>query len=131
MPHFVAFDGHVAGVVFVDRRDNGDLIDDFQIESAVDEGVGFFGVVREQPNAGEAQVLKQLNPDAVIAGVGFVAEGDVCFDRIEAFVLQLVGFDLFNDANAPAFLRQVNQDPAAFAANHVEGHVQLVAAIAA
>ena len=53
------------------------------------------------------------------------------FDRIEPFVLQLVGFDLLDQADAAAFLRQVNQHAAAFAADHIERHVKLVAAIAA
>ena len=45
MPHLVALGGKVAGVVLVDRRQDRHLIDDFQVEAAVDEGVGLLGVV--------------------------------------------------------------------------------------
>jgi hypothetical protein len=46
-------------------------------------------------------------------------------------VLQGVGFDLFDQADATALLREVDQHAGAFAADHVEGHVELVAAVAA
>ena len=83
MAHFVAFGGDIAGVVLVDGRQDRHLVDHLQIEAAVDEGVGLFRVVRQQPHFREAQVLEQLNADAVIADVGFVAQGEVGFDGIQ------------------------------------------------
>ena len=41
--HFVAFGGQIAFVVFVDRAEDGHLVDHFQIETAVDEGIRFLG----------------------------------------------------------------------------------------
>ena len=37
MPQFVAFGRQVLGIVLVDRWDDGDLVDHFQIKSAVDK----------------------------------------------------------------------------------------------
>ena len=53
----VALGGDVAGVVLVDRAEDGHLIDHFQVEAAVDEGVGLLGVVRQQADLRQAQVL--------------------------------------------------------------------------
>jgi hypothetical protein len=53
------------------------------------------------------------------------------FYRVEPLVLQLVGLDFLDDADAPAFLRQIDEHARALAADHVEGHVKLVAAVAA
>ena len=117
--------------MFVNRADDRDLVDHFQVEPAVDEGVGFLRVVGEQPDFAQAEVFQQLDADAVVARIGFVTEREVRFDGVEALVLQRVGFDLFGDADAPPLLRQVNEHASAFALDHIERHVQLVAAIAA
>lgn len=50
MSHLIAFGRQILGVVLVDGRDDGDLVDDFQVETPVDESVGFFGVVGEKPH---------------------------------------------------------------------------------
>ena len=74
----------------------------------------FLGLLVKQPNFREAQVLEQLNADAVVAGVGLVAQGQVGFDRVQALVLQGVGLDLFDQADAAAFLRQIDQHAGPF-----------------
>ena len=99
-------------VVFVDGGDDGHLVDHFEIEAAVDEGVGFLGVVGQQADLGQAEVLEDLDADAVVAGVGLVAEGQVGFDGVEPFVLQVVGLDLFDQSDAAALLGQVDQHAA-------------------
>ncbi len=67
MTQLITLRGQVARVVLVDRRQDRHLIDDFQVEPAVDERVGLFGVVRQQAHAAEAEVLEQLDADAVVA----------------------------------------------------------------
>ena len=48
-------------------------VDDLQVEPAIDEGVGFLRIVGQHPNLGQAQVLQQLDTDAVVPHVGLVA----------------------------------------------------------
>src|SRR5262245_27503152 len=52
----VALGGEVAGVVGVGRGDDGNLVDDLEVEAIVDEGVHLFWVVGEQPNLAQAEV---------------------------------------------------------------------------
>ena len=88
MAELVALGGHVAGVVLVDRADDGHLVHHLQIEAAVDEGVGLLGVVRQEADAREPKVLEDLNADAVVAAVDLVAQGQVGLDGVEPFVLE-------------------------------------------
>ena len=78
----------------------------------------FLGLLVKQPHLRQAQVLEQLDADAVVARVGLVAQGQVGFDRVEPLILQLVGLDLFDQADAAAFLRQIDQHAGAFLADH-------------
>ena len=45
-------------------------------------------------------------------------------------ILKIVGLDFFGQSDAPALLRQIDQHARAFLADHLQGHLQLVAAIA-
>ena len=91
----------------------------------------FLGLFVSSRTLREAEVLEDLDADAVVARVDLVAEGEVGLDRVEALVLQVVGLDLFDQPDAAAFLRQIDQHAGPFAADHLQGHVELVAAVAA
>src|SRR5262245_485159 len=101
----VALGGEIAGVVGIGRGNDGNLVDDLEIEAVVDKRVDLFGIVGEQSDLAKAEVFEDLNADAVVAHVCLVAEGPIGFDGVEAFFLQLVGFDFFDEADAAAFLR--------------------------
>ena len=79
----------------------------------------------------QAQVLEDLQADAVVARVGAVAQGEVGLDGVEPLVLEVVGPDLLDQADAPPLLRQVDQGADPLVADHRQGHVELVAAVAA
>ncbi len=131
VPELVALGLDVPGVVLVDRRLDGDLVDHLQVEPAVDEGVGLLGIVGEQADLRQPEILEELNADAIVARVGFVSQRQVGFHRVEPFVLQRVGLDLLDQADAAALLRQINQHAGAFLGDHLQGHVELIATIAA
>ena len=76
------------GVVLVDRPDDRHLIDHFQIETAVDEGVGLLRIVGQQADFRQPEILEDLDADAVIAAVDLMAQGHVGLDRIHALVLE-------------------------------------------
>ena len=79
----------------------------------------------------EAEVLEDLEADAVVALVGAVAEGEVGVDGVQPLVLEGVGPELLDQADAAPFLRQVDQGADPLAADHLERQVELVAAVAA
>ena len=83
MAQFVALGRQVVGVVLVHRRQDRHLVDHLQVETAVDEGVGLLGVVGQQPDLRQAQVLEDLDADAVVAAVGLVAQRQVGLDRVQ------------------------------------------------
>lgn len=72
-----------------------------------------------------------MGAEAVIALVGFEAEGFVCFDGIEAGVLEFVGAEFVDDSDSASFLGDIEDDAGAFGFDHLEGGAELVAAIAA
>ena len=74
--------------MFVNRPDDGHLIDHFQIETAVDEGVGLFGIVRQQSDASQTKIFENLNAHAVIAAVDLMAQRDIGFDGVDALDLE-------------------------------------------
>ena len=53
------------------------------------------------------------------------------FDRVHAAILQLVGFELVDKANAAALLRDVQNDARSFGFNASQRQLKLVATIAA
>ena len=69
MAEFVPFGCHVAGIVLVDWWHNRYLIDDLQIEPTINERIGFFRIVGQQPNALEAEILEQLNTNSIISRI--------------------------------------------------------------
>src|SRR5271166_4087743 len=88
-----------------DRRgDDRHLVDDGEVVTIIDERVGLLGIVGEKANLGQSQVFEDLQADAVVAEVGPVAQGDVSLNRVQSLVLKVVGADLLDQADAPAFL---------------------------
>ncbi len=70
-------------------------------------------------------MLQHRQADRVVTLVGGKAQALVGFDGIGAAVLQLVGADLVHQANATAFLTQVQQHATAFACDGAHGGFQL------
>ena len=76
-------------------------------------------------------MLEHRHAQVVAAQVGTEAEMLVGLDRVVTLILQVVGADLVEQADAAAFLAQVEQHATAFVGNALERFLQLVAAIAA
>ena len=91
----------------------------------------FLGLFVRSRTLRQAQVLEDLQADAVVALVGAVAEGEVGLDGVEPLVLEGVGAELLDQADPPPLLGQVDQGADPLAADHLEGQVELVAAVAA
>jgi hypothetical protein len=76
-------------------------------------------------------VLQHRQADAIVALVGGETQALVGFDGIGAAILQLVGADLVQQADATAFLAQIQQHATAFTGDGLHGGFQLRAAVAA
>src|SRR4051794_3651424 len=130
MPELVALGVEIALSLRDGRGDDRDLVDDAEVVAVIDEGVGLLGVVREQSDLRQAQVLEDLQADPVVAGVRPVAEGEVGLDGVEALVLEVVRADLLDQADPAPFLGQVDEGPRPLVPDHGQRHVELVPAIA-
>ena len=88
-------------------------------------------VVAHQAHGADAEVAQHLERGAIVPQIGREAEPLVRLDRVGAFVLQLVGANLVGEADAAAFLVEVNQHASPFVSDAAQCFVQLRAAIAA
>src|SRR6185369_14092366 len=78
----------------------------------------------------KAHVLEHLGGGGEDALVGFEAEALVRLDGVEALVLQFIGLELVDEADAAAFLREIEQYACAMLADDADGAAYLIAAIA-
>ena len=88
-------------------------------------------VVGEDADAGQAEVAEDLGADAVVAQVGRQPELDVGVDRVEALLLELVGAQLVQQADAAALLGEVEQHAPALLLDRRQRRLELLAAVAA
>ena len=79
----------------------------------------------------QAEVDEDLRADAVVAQVDRQAELEVGVDGVHALVLQVVGLELVQQADAAALLGQVEQHAGALALDHRQRRLELLAAVAA
>src|SRR5262249_3052766 len=87
-------------------------------------------VVAEKAHRSNAELAQDLYADAVIALIRLEAEPLVRFDRVEAFVLQLVRADLVREADAASFLVEIQQNAAALRRDPLHRGVALRTAVA-
>ncbi len=79
-----------------------------------------------------AEVHQDLRADAVLAAVHRQSELEVRVHRVVALLLQGVGADLVAEADATALVAaQVDDHAAAFPSHHLDGGIELRAAVAA
>ena len=77
------------------------------------------------------EVDQDLRADAVVAQVGRQAELQVGVDGVEALLLQLVGAQLVEQADAAPLLGEVEQHALALLLDHRQRGLELLAAVAA
>ena len=89
------------------------------------------GLLVKQPHGREAELAQHLGGRQIDPLVGVEAELLVGVERIEPGILQLIGAQLVDEPDAAAFLREIEQHPAARRGDRGDRAAQLVAAIAA
>src|SRR5882757_7621611 len=100
--HAVAFGFQVTQVLGVGVHGQGYPSDDAQPVALEAGALG--RVVRQQPHRAHAQVVQDLRAGAVVARVGRQAELEVGVECVRAGVLQLIGLQLVQQADAPALV---------------------------
>lgn len=72
--------------------------------------VELVGVIGEQSHALHAEVAQDLGADVVLACIGGESKRKIRVERVHALVLQLVGAQLVQKANAAALLAHVQNN---------------------
>ncbi len=88
-------------------------------------------VVGHQAQGLDLEQLEHVGTDGVITHVGGKAQGHVGLDGIGPLILQMIGPDLVEQADATPFLTHIQQNAAARLGDILEGGLQLEAAITA
>ena len=130
MAHPVALGLQVGDVVVVGVRGQRHLLDDGYAVAL--QAVGLGRVVGHQPHRGDTEVLEDLGGGAVVAGVGGQAQVEVGVDGVATAVLQLVGLQLGQQADAaPLVAAEVDHHAASLGDDPLHGLLELGAAVAA
>jgi hypothetical protein len=87
--------------------------------------VNFLRIIRKKPDAGELEIAENLPRQQIAAQVGLESEALIGFHRVGAGVLQLIGAQFVEQANASALLQLVNQNASIFAGYSFYGQLQL------
>ena len=72
-----------------------------------------------------------MRTDTVIAEIGLEPESLVGFDGVDSLVLELVGFELVEQADAATFLVEIDDHAFPFLRNQLHRCIELPSAIAA
>ena len=129
MAHFFLL-GFEVEFVFSGGRDfDGDALGDG--DAVLADVVDFLRVIGQEADVGRAEISKDLCAGHVLAKVGSEAELEIRFYGVIAFVLQGIGADLIDEADAAAFLTQVDEDTPTFFGDLAHGCGELLSAVAA
>jgi len=101
-------------------------VDNAHAQSA--QAIDLGRVVGHQAHRADAQILQDAGGGGVVALIRLMAEGQIGLDRIVPLVLQVVGAQLVEQADAAPLLPQVDDHAAALAGNLAHGAVQLLTA---
>jgi hypothetical protein len=127
MAHLIALGLEIALVGGLGGDDGGDALGD--LNAGEFEGLDLCGIVGDESNGVDAQLLEDLGREFELAAVGLVSELKVGFDGVEALVLEFVGAKLGHESDASALLLFVKEDTGASIGDHGEGKFELLAAI--
>ena len=109
MRHALLLGRQVALVVGRGLHDQRQLLD--HLDALLAQGFHLGRIVGQQLDLGIAEIEQDVRGQIVVARLDRGADGDVGVDRVVALVLQGIGADLVDEADAAALLEgQVDQD---------------------
>ena len=106
----VAFGGEVGFVEGAVAGDEGNARGD--LDALIRQAADLRRVVGEEADARGADGLQHLSGDAEIALVHLEPQSQIGVDRVETLILQPVGAQLVEEADAAPFLLQIEEDAA-------------------
>lgn len=77
------------------------------VDTQFGQGIHFHRVIGHQPNRADLEMRKHIPTHRVIPEVCIKAEALIRFNRISPGILELIGSDFIDQANASAFLPEV------------------------
>ncbi len=89
------------------------------------------GIVGQQPDRADPQVLEDQGGHMIIAFIGLMPQQEIGIYRVVACVLEVIGAQFVQKADAATFLAQVDKDSTFGGGNAMESLVQLLTAVAA
>src|SRR5579884_40907 len=128
VPHLLSFRLEIFAVIRIGRNAQRDPLDDLQ--PVAFQSRDLHGVVGHKPDLLETQIDHDLRADAIIPQIGLKAEHLVGLHGIGALLLQLIGAQLIDQADAAPLLLQIDQHAAPLIGDHLQRQVQLAAAVA-
>ena len=87
-------------------------------------------IVRKQPHSADPERFQGLRGKGVVSRIGRESEPAICFHRVETLVLQFIGLQFIDQANAAAFLREIEHNTGRFFRDLPERKLELCAAVA-
>src|ERR1700730_2200218 len=87
-------------------------------------------IVRKQPHSADPERFQGLRGKGVVSRIGRESEPAICFHRVETVVLQFIGLQFIDQANAAAFLREIEHNAGRFFCDFPERKLELCAAVA-
>src|SRR6266404_6157551 len=93
------------------------------LDAVAFESYHFLWIVRQETKLSHAEIKKNLRSQSVVTQITGKPELGICFDRIETFLLQLVGMDFCGQPDAAALLSHIHKDTGAFLRNLLKRRV--------
>ena len=91
----------------------------------------FVGIVREQADGLHAEGFESVGGKFVVARIVGKAELAIGFDGVEAGILKFIGFELVDEADSAAFLREIENNASFGFGDGFQREFELGAAVAA
>ena len=107
---------------------DGDIF--YQFKSIFFDGFRFFWIVGNESKFFDTQILEYGDAQRVVAHVRRKSQFLICFDRIVAFFLNLVGFEFIQKSDTSSLLIQIDQCSGSLIFDEFQGMTELVATVA-
>jgi len=123
----VAFGGKIFSGMGIGRNIGAHSSCDFNSRRA--HGMNFFRIIGHQLEFANVEEPKDSYRERIIAQVDCVSKLEIGFSCVEPLILQLIGAEFFNQADAATFLKIVDKHSSALFRDCTQGQMKLLIAI--
>lgn len=122
MPHQIPLDIEIVNILRFGGYNERNAL--FYLYSCIDQVIQLQGIVGDEIETVDPQELQHLNPGRIISFISLESEMEIGIERIHALILELIGPDLVDQADAASFLAKIHK-VASFLRDHFKSTVQL------